>query len=127
MTRATSAASTTTTRPASWRRCCACAPRPPAALPGRRPRLGPAVLDPRPGRGGARGLDGPRPLLVRARDVFGGAGALTDLAAELASSVTGFAERHGLPAPGPLAAEYLIEELACAPDGFVTSQGPAPC
>ncbi|URN06616.1 DNA repair ATPase [Actinomadura madurae] len=61
--------------------------------------------------------------LVRARDVFGGAGALTDLAAELASSVTGFAERHGLPAPGPLAAEYLIEELACAPDGFVTSQG----
>ncbi|NKZ08163.1 DNA repair ATPase [Actinomadura latina] len=61
--------------------------------------------------------------LVRAREAFGGTGALAGLTAELAASVTAFAERSGLPAPHPLTAEYLVEELAAGPDGFVTSQG----
>jgi hypothetical protein len=61
--------------------------------------------------------------LVRARQAFGRTDALTDLIAELAASVTGFAAANGLPGPDPLTAEYLVEELATAPDGFVTSQG----
>lgn len=61
--------------------------------------------------------------LVRARRTFGRADALTGLTAELATSITGFAGRTGLAVPdAPLAAEYLIEELATAPDGFVTSR-----
>ncbi|MEU5993904.1 DNA repair ATPase [Spirillospora sp. NPDC047418] len=61
--------------------------------------------------------------LVRAREAFGRADALTGLTTELAASITGFATAHELPAPDPLTAEYLVEELAAAPDGFVTSQG----
>ncbi|GAA2139346.1 DNA repair ATPase [Actinomadura napierensis] len=62
--------------------------------------------------------------LVRARRAFGPAGALADLTAELAASVEDFAARAGLPAPdGRLTAEYLVEELTTAPDGFVTSTG----
>ncbi|TDD71773.1 AAA family ATPase [Actinomadura darangshiensis] len=61
--------------------------------------------------------------LVRARRAFGRADALTALTAELTSAITESNARTGLPAPGPLTAEYLVEELATAPDGFVTSQG----
>ncbi|MFI0410096.1 DNA repair ATPase [Actinomadura sp. 3N508] len=61
--------------------------------------------------------------LVRARRTFGHSAALPDLAAELTTSITTFAERTHLPGrDAPLAAEYLIEELATSPDGFVTSQ-----
>ncbi|WP_301177005.1 DNA repair ATPase [Actinomadura geliboluensis] len=61
--------------------------------------------------------------LVRARQAFGRADALADLTAELTASITEFTERHDLRLPDPLTAEYLVEELAAAPDGFVTSQG----
>ncbi|WP_219462944.1 DNA repair ATPase [Nonomuraea rhizosphaerae] len=56
--------------------------------------------------------------LVRARSVFGPTPALDALAAEIATRVTGF-----LPDPfqARLAGEYLIEELAAKPVGFVTS------
>ncbi|MFG2014748.1 DNA repair ATPase [Actinomadura geliboluensis] len=61
--------------------------------------------------------------LVRARQAFGRADALADLTTELTASITEFTERHDLRLPDPLTAEYLVEELAAAPDGFVTSQG----
>ncbi|MEU8117998.1 DNA repair ATPase [Spirillospora sp. NPDC049024] len=61
--------------------------------------------------------------LVRAREAFGRPGALTGLTEELRSAIEAFADRDAMPAPDPLAAEYLVEELATAPDGFVTSQG----
>ncbi|NVI87683.1 DNA repair ATPase, partial [Actinomadura sp. BRA 177] len=61
--------------------------------------------------------------LVRARQAFGRTDALAGLTAELAASVAGFTAANGLPGPDPLTAEYLIEELAGVPDGFVTSQG----
>ena len=62
--------------------------------------------------------------LVRARRAFGGTGALAGLTAELDAAISAFADRTGLAVQdGPLAAEYLVEELAAAPDGFVTSQG----
>ncbi|WP_141586947.1 DNA repair ATPase [Actinomadura sp. WMMA1423] len=61
--------------------------------------------------------------LVRAREAFGRPGALTALTGELRSAIAAFTERGAMPAPGPLTAEYLIEELATAPDGFVTSEG----
>ncbi|TDB85997.1 AAA family ATPase [Actinomadura sp. KC216] len=61
--------------------------------------------------------------LVRARRTFGHSAALPDLTAELTTSITGFAERTRLAGrDAPLAAGYLIEELATSPDGFVTSQ-----
>ncbi|MFD0901295.1 DNA repair ATPase [Actinomadura sediminis] len=59
--------------------------------------------------------------LVRARDAFG-RDTVTGLVDELAPAVAEFAGRLGLP-DDPLAAEYLVEELATAPDGFVTSPG----
>ncbi|RFS85083.1 AAA family ATPase [Actinomadura spongiicola] len=63
--------------------------------------------------------------LIRVRDAWGGPDALTALASELTSSIGEFTERTGLPgkADAALAAEYLIEELAAAPEGFVTAQG----
>lgn len=62
--------------------------------------------------------------LVRARQAFGRTGALGDLTAGLDAAIAEFAGRTGLAVPdGLLAAEYLIEELAAAPDGFVASQG----
>ncbi|WP_433147887.1 DNA repair ATPase [Actinomadura nitritigenes] len=62
--------------------------------------------------------------LVRARRSFGRTPALDDLAGELTAAVEEFSARTGLPAPdGPQAAEYLIEELATAPDGFVIGTG----
>ncbi|MFV2174399.1 DNA repair ATPase [Actinomadura sp. LOL_011] len=59
--------------------------------------------------------------LVRARDAFG-RDTVAGLVAELSGAVAEFTARLGLPAD-PLAAEYLVEELASAPDGFVTSPG----
>ncbi|HEX6357391.1 DNA repair ATPase [Actinophytocola sp.] len=57
--------------------------------------------------------------LVRARNAFGPVAALDELCAELADAMCAFplAAAHD---PG-LAAEYLVEELAAAPFGFVTS------
>ncbi|MGH3238826.1 MAG: DNA repair ATPase [Spirillospora sp.] len=62
--------------------------------------------------------------LVRARTTFGRTTPLTDLSTELTASITAFTDRTTLPGQdhAPLAAEYLIEELATSPDGFVTSQ-----
>jgi hypothetical protein len=52
--------------------------------------------------------------LVRAREMFGSAGsALPDLCAELSAAA----------AADPLVGEYLVEELASTPTGFVTSAG----
>ncbi|MEV0593439.1 DNA repair ATPase [Nonomuraea cavernae] len=77
--------------------------------------------------------------LVRARTVFGSA-AVTDLSDELGALIGSFLTELGPtsaidPAPAPaapgtteqaataaLAGEYLVEELACAPAGFVTSE-----
>ncbi|WP_316043328.1 AAA family ATPase [Actinomadura sp. CNU-125] len=59
--------------------------------------------------------------LVRARDAFG-RDTVRGLVDELAVPIAEFTERLGLPAD-PLAAEYLVEELAAAPDGFVTGIG----
>ncbi|WP_254716748.1 DNA repair ATPase [Actinomadura sp. WMMB 499] len=59
--------------------------------------------------------------LVRARDAFG-RDTVADLVAELSAAVAEFIAPLGLPAD-PLAAEYLVEELATAPDGFVTGPG----
>ncbi|MEU7046458.1 DNA repair ATPase [Streptomyces varsoviensis] len=55
--------------------------------------------------------------LARARDTFGLAPAIADLTAELAAQMAAF-EGPGS-AAGPLAAEYLFEELAAGPEGFV--------
>nr|WP_246007198.1 DNA repair ATPase [Actinomadura pelletieri] len=63
--------------------------------------------------------------LVRVREAWGSPGALTALASELAASIGEFIDRTGLPAEADaaIAAEYLIEELAATPEGFVTAQG----
>ncbi|WP_328594254.1 DNA repair ATPase [Actinomadura macrotermitis] len=61
--------------------------------------------------------------LARARATFGAAGAVGELAAELAGAVAAFAERAELAADAALAAEYLAEELAGTPAGFVTGPG----
>ncbi|MFC5184968.1 DNA repair ATPase [Actinomadura harenae] len=53
--------------------------------------------------------------LVRAREAFGRTTPVTDLVDHLAEAISG---PHA-----DLAAEYLVEELACAPSGFVTSEG----
>jgi MoxR-like ATPase len=57
--------------------------------------------------------------LARARSVFGPVPAIADLCAEFASALDAFP----LAASSELAAEYLFEELAAAPFGFVTSAG----
>ncbi|MGH3760829.1 DNA repair ATPase [Actinophytocola sp.] len=58
--------------------------------------------------------------LGRARSAFGAVGAIGELCAELASAISEFP----LPVADPgLAAEYLFEELASTPLGFVTSAG----
>ena len=79
--------------------------------------------------------------LARARAAFGASPAIAELCAELSEAITAFAARHDLPlAPGgerpsaqdsaeatrragALAGEYLFEELAAAPAGFVTGAG----
>ncbi|HWL98208.1 MAG TPA: DNA repair ATPase, partial [Nocardioidaceae bacterium] len=58
--------------------------------------------------------------LARARSSFGEVPAIRDLCGELAAAMSAFA----LPPSDPgLAAEYLFEELASSPAGFVTSAG----
>ncbi|MGV9302564.1 DNA repair ATPase [Nonomuraea sp. NPDC003727] len=63
--------------------------------------------------------------LVRARAAFGRVEALDTLAAELSTAVSAFVAPHVLGAADPaavaLAGEYLVEELAGRPEGFVTS------
>ncbi|MGW5681415.1 DNA repair ATPase [Nonomuraea sp. NPDC003754] len=63
--------------------------------------------------------------LVRARAAFGRVEALDTLAAELSTAVSTFVAPHVLGAADPaavaLAGEYLVEELAGRPEGFVTS------
>ncbi|MFE7116595.1 AAA family ATPase, partial [Streptomyces sp. NPDC057654] len=53
--------------------------------------------------------------LARARATFGLAPAIADLTGELAAQLEAFEETS---AAGPLAAEYLFEELAGGPEGF---------
>ncbi|MET7419637.1 DNA repair ATPase [Dactylosporangium sp. NPDC005555] len=62
--------------------------------------------------------------LARARALFGPSAAIGDLSAELATSIAGFHTSNGLAlsaGDAVLAGEYLFEELATAPAGFVTS------
>jgi len=61
--------------------------------------------------------------LARARAAFGGAiAAIGELCAELSAAMAAFRAAEELdPAPVELAAEYLVEELAGAQFGFVTS------
>ncbi len=64
--------------------------------------------------------------LARARAAFGDAPAAGGLSAELAAAVASFAETTrlaGLDGGHDLAGEYLFEELARAPEGFVTGAG----
>ncbi|MDA0636792.1 DNA repair ATPase [Nonomuraea sp. MCN248] len=61
--------------------------------------------------------------LVRAREVFGPGPALTALAAELGALIAAFLATAGLPgADASAAGEYLVEELAGTPAGFVTGK-----
>jgi hypothetical protein len=59
--------------------------------------------------------------LARARAAFGASPAIDELCAELSDAVSGFVRDLALDAH--LAGEYLFEELASAPFGFVTSAG----
>ena len=60
--------------------------------------------------------------LARARTAFGPSPALDDLRDELSDAVDTFATATGLPTDD-LAGEYLFEEIAVAPAGFVTGAG----
>ncbi|WP_439377233.1 DNA repair ATPase [Amycolatopsis lexingtonensis] len=59
--------------------------------------------------------------LVRVREAFGSTPALDALAQELGDAITAFTDGLGLDTE--FAGEYLVEELAVAPAGFVTSGG----
>jgi DNA repair ATPase/dynein-related subfamily AAA family protein len=59
--------------------------------------------------------------LARARAIFGPVPAIGVLADELTAEITKFLQDNGLDLADPLAGEYLVEELAGAPFGFVTS------
>ncbi|MCT2585850.1 DNA repair ATPase [Actinophytocola gossypii] len=59
--------------------------------------------------------------LARARSAFGPVPAIADLCTELAAAMAEFHRATGLGEPPALAAEYLVEELASTPLGFVTS------
>ncbi|HEY0454062.1 DNA repair ATPase [Actinophytocola sp.] len=61
--------------------------------------------------------------LARARSAFGPVPAIAELCAELATAMGAFHRGAGLAEPSALAAEYLVEELASTPLGFVTSAG----
>jgi MoxR-like ATPase len=61
--------------------------------------------------------------LARARAAFGDAAAVAELRAELTAAVTSFAVERGLPGGSDLTGEYLFEELAGTPVGFVTGAG----
>ncbi|MEV4838956.1 DNA repair ATPase [Nonomuraea sp. NPDC049486] len=61
--------------------------------------------------------------LVRAREVFGPGPALATLSAELGALIAAFLATAGLPdTDAALAGEYLVEELAGKPAGFVTGK-----
>ncbi|MFG1947299.1 DNA repair ATPase [Nonomuraea sp. NPDC048826] len=61
--------------------------------------------------------------LVRAREVFGPGPALATLAAELGALIAAFLATVGLPDTDAAASgDYLVEELAGTPAGFVTSK-----
>ncbi|WP_436492720.1 DNA repair ATPase [Actinokineospora sp. HUAS TT18] len=57
--------------------------------------------------------------LVRARAAFGPVSAIGELSAELSQAATAFLTEAGLPVAE--VGDYLVEELASAPAGFVTS------
>lgn len=61
--------------------------------------------------------------LARARSAFGPVPAIAELCAELSAAMRGFHREAGLAEPPAQAAEYLFEELASTPLGFVTSAG----
>jgi hypothetical protein len=61
--------------------------------------------------------------LARARAAFGPVAAIATLCEELAGSMAAFHRAAGLGETPALAAEYLFEELASTPLGFVTSAG----
>ncbi|MGX6604581.1 DNA repair ATPase [Micromonosporaceae bacterium Da 78-11] len=66
--------------------------------------------------------------LVRARSLFGATGALAELAAELGAAADAYLIGAGLTGPGIAresgeVGEYLVEELATGPAGFVTGTG----
>src|SRR5690606_3928652 len=61
--------------------------------------------------------------LVRAREVFGPGPALEALSAELGALIAAFLATVGLPdTDASMAGEYLVEELATTPAGFVTGK-----
>ncbi|MFI0352244.1 DNA repair ATPase, partial [Actinomadura sp. 9N407] len=57
--------------------------------------------------------------LARARAAFGRTDAVGELCAELDAAISGFCDATGLPTAA-LAGEYLFEELASGPSGFVS-------
>jgi hypothetical protein len=61
--------------------------------------------------------------LVRARDTVGAVDGAGALAAELRDAAHRFLSGAGLPTGGDLVGEYLVEELAHEPAGFVTGAG----
>ncbi|GAA3726436.1 DNA repair ATPase [Salinactinospora qingdaonensis] len=64
--------------------------------------------------------------LARARALFGHSEAITELADELGGAVAAFTRTTGLPTQPSgeeLVGEYLFEELAAQPEGFVTGPG----
>ena len=61
--------------------------------------------------------------LARARAAFGVSPAIGELRTSLSTAVSDFLRERGLPVDAHLAGEYLFEELASAPFGFVTSAG----
>ncbi|NBH05408.1 AAA family ATPase, partial [Amycolatopsis sp. SID8362] len=61
--------------------------------------------------------------LARVRDAFGPPRAMAELARELGEAVRAFFDGVGLALETEFAGEYLLEELAVAPAGFVASAG----
>jgi hypothetical protein len=61
--------------------------------------------------------------LGRVREAFGHPKAMDDLARELTDAMTAFLDDAGLRLGAEFAGEYLVEELAVAQPGFVTSGG----
>ncbi|MGK3205748.1 DNA repair ATPase [Amycolatopsis sp. MEPSY49] len=61
--------------------------------------------------------------LARVREAFGPTRAIDELARELTDAMTAFLDGAGLVLDAEFAGEYLLEELAVAPPGFVTSGG----
>ncbi|WP_410630512.1 DNA repair ATPase [Amycolatopsis sp. cmx-4-83] len=61
--------------------------------------------------------------LARVREAFGHTPAIDELARELTGALTTFLDGAGLSLDTEFAGEYLVEELAVTPPGFVTSGG----